>query len=37
MNFVLCPDRIPLFDTVYEKDRHRYKDKKSKKDEKHIL
>lgn len=31
------PVRIPLFDTVYEKDRHRYKDKKSKKDEKHIL
>ncbi|MCK4568631.1 MAG: ATP-binding protein [Candidatus Thorarchaeota archaeon] len=31
------PAKIPLFDTVYEKDRHRYKDKKSKKDEEHIL
>lgn len=31
------PARIPLFDTIYEKDRHRYKDNKSKKVEEHIL
>ncbi|TFG96592.1 ATP-binding protein, partial [Candidatus Thorarchaeota archaeon] len=31
------PVRIPLFDTIYEKDRHRYKDNKSKKEEEHIL
>jgi len=31
------PAKIPLFDTIYEKDRHRYKDKKSKKQEEHIL
>lgn len=31
------PIRIPLFDDVYEKDRHRYKDKRSKKSEEHIL
>jgi DNA helicase HerA-like ATPase len=31
------PLRIPLFDDIYEKDRHRYKDKGSKKNEEHIL
>lgn len=31
------PARIPLFDTVYEKDRHRYKDKTPKKEKEHIL
>ena len=31
------PARIPLFDTIYEKDRHRYKDKKAKKEVEHIL
>ncbi|MGY5880233.1 MAG: ATP-binding protein [Candidatus Thorarchaeota archaeon] len=31
------PARIPLFDTIYEKDKHRYKDGKSKKEEEHIL
>ncbi len=31
------PIRIPLFDDIYEKDRHRYKDKGSKKSEEHIL
>lgn len=31
------PVKIPLFDDIYEKDRHRYKDKGSKKDEEHIL
>jgi len=29
--------RIPLFDDIYEKDKHRYKDTKSKKQEEHIL
>ncbi len=29
--------RIPLFDVIYEKDKHRYKDTKSKKQEEHIL
>ncbi|MHA2022312.1 MAG: ATP-binding protein [Candidatus Thorarchaeota archaeon] len=31
------PARIPLFDDIYEKDKHRYKDSKSKKQEEHIL
>ncbi|MGY5856377.1 MAG: ATP-binding protein [Candidatus Thorarchaeota archaeon] len=31
------PVRIPLFDDIYVKDKHRYKDKRSKKDEEHIL
>ncbi|MBN2230426.1 MAG: ATP-binding protein [Candidatus Thorarchaeota archaeon] len=31
------PVRIPLFDDIYEKDKHRYKDTKSKKTEEHIL
>ncbi len=31
------PIRIPLFDDIYEKDRHRYKDKGSRKSEEHIL
>jgi hypothetical protein len=31
------PIKIPLFDDIYEKDRHRYKDKRSKKSEEHIL
>jgi len=31
------PARIPLFDDIYEKDKHRYKDTKSKKQEEHIL
>jgi DNA helicase HerA-like ATPase len=31
------PVRIPLFDTVYEKDKGRYKDEGSKKKEEHIL
>ena len=31
------PLRIPLFDDIYEKDKHRYKDKGSKKSEEHIL
>ncbi len=31
------PLRIPLFDDIYEKDKHRYKDKGSKKGENHIL
>ena len=31
------PARIPLFDTIYEKDRHKYKDNKAKKEEEHIL
>ena len=31
------PIRIPLFDDIYEADRHRYKDKGSKKSEEHIL
>jgi len=31
------PARIPLFDTIYEKDKDRYKDKKSKRQEEHIL
>ncbi len=31
------PLKIPLFDDIYEKDKHRYKDKRSKKDEEHIL
>ncbi len=31
------PARIPLFDTIYEKDKHRYKDGKTKKEEEHIL
>ncbi|MFX1559621.1 MAG: ATP-binding protein [Promethearchaeota archaeon] len=31
------PIRIPLFDEIYEKDKHRYKDKGSKKSEEHIL
>jgi len=31
------PIRIPLFDDIYEKDKHRYKDKGSKKSEEHIL
>jgi len=31
------PARIPLFDTIYEKDKHRYKDGKKKKEEEHIL
>jgi len=31
------PARIPLFDTIYEKDKHRYKDGKAKKEEEHIL
>jgi len=31
------PVRIPLFDDIYEKDKHRYKDKGSKKSEEHII
>ncbi|MGD9395188.1 MAG: ATP-binding protein [Candidatus Thorarchaeota archaeon] len=31
------PIKIPLFDDIYEKDKHRYKDKGSKKSEEHIL
>jgi DNA helicase HerA-like ATPase len=31
------PIRIPLFDDIYEKDKHRYKDKGSKKSEEHLL
>ncbi|MFW9870833.1 MAG: ATP-binding protein [Candidatus Thorarchaeota archaeon] len=31
------PVRIPLFDDIYEKDKHLYKEKGSKKDEEHIL
>jgi hypothetical protein len=31
------PVRIPLFDDIYERDRHRYKDKGSKKSEEHVL
>ena len=31
------PLRSPLFDDIYEKDKHRYKDKGSKKSEEHIL
>jgi DNA helicase HerA-like ATPase len=31
------PARIPLFDTIYEKDKHRYKDGKTKTEEEHIL
>jgi DNA helicase HerA-like ATPase len=31
------PAKIPLFDDVYERDRHSYKDKGSKKSEEHIL
>ena len=31
------PARIPLFDDIYEKDKHRYRDTKSKKQEEHIL
>ncbi len=31
------PIRIPLFDDIYEKDKHRYKDRGSKKSEEHIL
>jgi DNA helicase HerA-like ATPase len=31
------PVRIPLFDDIYEKDKHKYKDKGSKKSEEHIL
>ncbi len=31
------PVRIPLFDTVFERDRHRYKGKRTKKSEKHVL
>jgi DNA helicase HerA-like ATPase len=31
------PVRIPLFDTIYEKDKHRYKDARPKKTEEHIM
>lgn len=31
------PIRIPLFDDIYDKDKHRYKDKGSKKKEEHII
>ncbi|MHA2145604.1 MAG: ATP-binding protein [Candidatus Thorarchaeota archaeon] len=31
------PVRIPLFDDVYERDKHKYKDKRAKKTEEHIL
>lgn len=31
------PVRIPLFDKVYERDKHRYKEKRAKKSEEHIL
>ncbi|MFX1578109.1 MAG: ATP-binding protein [Promethearchaeota archaeon] len=31
------PVRIPLFDDIYQKDKHKYKDKGSKKSEEHIL
>ncbi len=31
------PVRIPLFDDIYEKDKHRYKDAKPKKSEEHIM
>jgi DNA helicase HerA-like ATPase len=31
------PVRIPLFDHIYEKDKHRYKDAKPKKTEEHIM
>jgi DNA helicase HerA-like ATPase len=31
------PVRIPLFDTIYEKDKHRYKDTRPKKTEEHIM
>ncbi|TET09682.1 MAG: ATP-binding protein [Candidatus Thorarchaeota archaeon] len=31
------PVRIPLFDKVYERDKHRYKEKRAKKSEDHIL
>ncbi|MHA1963356.1 MAG: ATP-binding protein [Candidatus Thorarchaeota archaeon] len=31
------PIRIPLFDDIYEKDKHRYKEKGSKKKEEHII
>ena len=31
------PIKIPLFDDIYDKDKHSYKDKSSKKNEEHIL
>ncbi|MFW9798833.1 MAG: ATP-binding protein [Candidatus Thorarchaeota archaeon] len=31
------PVKIPLFDTVFERDRHRYKGRQTKKSEKHVL
>jgi hypothetical protein len=31
------PVRIPLFDDVYNRDKHKYKDKRTKKEEEHIL
>jgi hypothetical protein len=31
------PVRIPLFDDVYKRDKNKYKEKRAKKDEEHIL